>query len=1060
MIVADARTLVLMLHSPEPSVCVQACEAILNFADEQPGNRLELLKLGALNPLHRMLVGGFFEKYRPGISGSAGGEDGAATGRDAKDGKDKADGGGGGKDGGGGKEGAGEKDKGDSSGGGGGSGGDGSGGGQMSWLEEMLNVKKNSTMCIASLSENNEVRKELRRLGTMKPILTLLRKRGSGSGGGDAGGADGGADKKEGGKGRGKSGSGGGSGGKDRPRTTSGKKGGSHGLHDDGGNGSGRGEDGGSSFDDELAFLAGEDSEFLEYISQTLLNMAGDYAGINEIFRLGGLEDLVFLMSQSGDPDVQKNTVTTVSLLVREYQCRIRMAEINGIEPLISLLDSEYQEIQEEAMTCMAVCAKNYKNRQEMHRLNLLERLIELLDEAYSDVHGKVLRIIANCLQDDESVLQFQKGGGFSELVNILSTSQSAGEVEYAVEAIMMAVHNPNNLAAIDQEGCTGILIKLLAAGGDASTAEGIGFMLGLGGGAGGGGGDGSGDKGGDKGGNEKGGDKGGGGDKGDKGGGSGGDDDEEDEDSIATKHAIVASKAANAVALLATNKQIAASIVDQLDGLPVLIGLLRNSNTPPAQPSSHKDAKGQQQQQSGSGGASPKLTTALVILREKAALALANVTAYTADTKIEAAKCGAIPPLIALLSESSVPTAQANAASALHNLAKDPGNRVEIHEQGGTFALATALMSTNPNVQKSAAQALSECVHDAAVRAALCAPITEEGFAMPTENVDEQQEGETEQTPTTGEEVTVNSTGKSKVLEITAANPMEGSSDVETSGIGLICSLLDSEYTEVRRQAAWCIRMAAVDDETALHVCSYKGLEKLRELSRGGNPIEKFAKAALDKVLNQTLAAKYWLRGVLSAKNRICDRFYDCGQAKKGSKFFALSMLKRFSVDDRRPVMLVDATVDTEFARYVQVVDSPLVKGISDPAEQAEALGKFVSEQMGGPVPRDQLSSFNFELPIADLKIQLQSNVVPIGMIKSGIFYHRGLLFKALADRIGLQCSLVRGEYGRAWNVISIAEEEGELYPSDYLVDLMHVPGRLMKVHSPEAIEYQMLEY
>lgn len=49
----------------------------------------------------------------------------------------------------------------------------------------------------------------------------------------------------------------------------------------------------------------------------------------------------------------------------------------------------------------------------------------------------------------------------------------------------------------------------------------------------------------------------------------------------------------------------------------------------------------------------------------------------------------------------------------------------------------------------------------------------------------------------------------------------------------------------------------------------------------------------------------------------------------------------------------------------------------------------------MGGKIPKDKLQDFSWELHISELKFQLKSNVVPIGQIKKGIFYHRALLFK-----------------------------------------------------------------
>ena len=56
-----------------------------------------------------------------------------------------------------------------------------------------------------------------------------------------------------------------------------------------------------------------------------------------------------------------------------------------------------------------------------------------------------------------------------------------------------------------------------------------------------------------------------------------------------------------------------------------------------------------------------------------------------------------------------------------------------------------------------------------------------------------------------------------------------------------------------------------------------------------------------------------------------------------------------------------------------------------------------FVSDKMGGAVDRESLSTFSYELPIGQLKCELNSNIIPIGKIQTGIFYHRALLFKVI---------------------------------------------------------------
>ncbi|XP_044940915.1 armadillo repeat-containing protein 3 isoform X5 [Mustela lutreola] len=150
----------------------------------------------------------------------------------------------------------------------------------------------------------------------------------------------------------------------------------------------------------------------------------------------------------------------------------------------------------------------------------------------------------------------------------------------------------------------------------------------------------------------------------------------------------------------------------------------------------------------------------------------------------------------------------------------------------------------------------------------------------------------------------------------------------------------------------------------------------------------------------------------------------------------------------------------DPDFCVYVYEVTKSIFP-ITNIKEQIEALAKYVAEKMGGKVSKEKLHDFSWELHISELKFQLKSNVVPIGLIKQGIFYHRALLFKALADKIGIGCSLVRGEYGRAWNEIKLMNETrkgliGALPPPEvYIVDLMFHPGGLMKLKSKEADLY-----
>ncbi|XP_062841883.1 armadillo repeat-containing protein 3 isoform X2 [Trichomycterus rosablanca] len=126
-------------------------------------------------------------------------------------------------------------------------------------------------------------------------------------------------------------------------------------------------------------------------------------------------------------------------------------------------------------------------------------------------------------------------------------------------------------------------------------------------------------------------------------------------------------------------------------------------------------------------------------------------------------------------------------------------------------------------------------------------------------------------------------------------------------------------------------------------------------------------------------------------------------------------------------------------------------------------ALAKLVSDAMGGPVDAEKQHEFPWELHLSELKFELRSNIVPVGRIRKGTYYHRALLFKVLADRLGVSCSLVRGEYNRAWNEVLLTftsknENRFHLQPQSYVIDLIHRPGNLMKSGTPAATQYQTI--
>ncbi|XP_065195413.1 armadillo repeat-containing protein 3-like isoform X1 [Sycon ciliatum] len=115
--------------------------------------------------------------------------------------------------------------------------------------------------------------------------------------------------------------------------------------------------------------------------------------------------------------------------------------------------------------------------------------------------------------------------------------------------------------------------------------------------------------------------------------------------------------------------------------------------------------------------------------------------------------------------------------------------------------------------------------------------------------------------------------------------------------------------------------------------------------------------------------------------------------------------------------------------------------------------LAVYVSERMGGAFSElDIRQGKILHLDhIAELKMKLNSNIIPLGMIRCGTFLHRALLFKVLADRLYLPCTLHRGAGLTAWNTFQCID----VHHREQVVDLMYKPGALLDLHTPEAERY-----
>ncbi|XP_026471070.1 armadillo repeat-containing protein 3 [Ctenocephalides felis] len=135
----------------------------------------------------------------------------------------------------------------------------------------------------------------------------------------------------------------------------------------------------------------------------------------------------------------------------------------------------------------------------------------------------------------------------------------------------------------------------------------------------------------------------------------------------------------------------------------------------------------------------------------------------------------------------------------------------------------------------------------------------------------------------------------------------------------------------------------------------------------------------------------------------------------------------------------------------------------------RAKIVAHFVHARLSGPTPKGACSSPLLEMHLTNLKHELQTSIIPLGYLRLGAMLERSLLFKVLSDKLGIPCTLVRGENGRSWNEIAIPviEESSteewlsiKLLRPSHIVDLMVNPGEVLQLGSWEAENYQGLDF
>ncbi|PIA56208.1 hypothetical protein AQUCO_00700514v1 [Aquilegia coerulea] len=208
-----------------------------------------------------------------------------------------------------------------------------------------------------------------------------------------------------------------------------------------------------------------------------------------------------------------------------------------------------------------------------------------------------------------------------------------------------------------------------------------------------------------------------------------------------------------------------------------------------------------------------------------------------------------------------------------------------------------------------------------------------------------------------------------------------------------------------------------------------------------------------------EKVSYRLWMSGCLSYTDKISDGFYNilgmnpylwvmCNDFEEGRRMPSLMALKDVDPSDASmEVMLVDRRGDL---RLKELEDK--AQELSYASENAlvlvEELGKLVAIYMGGAysVEHGDLH-MNWKMVSRRLRDCRRCIVLPIGSFTKGVCRHRAILFKKLADYIGLPCRIARGcKYCEADHRSSCLVTIGDdrLSSREYIVDLVGEPGNV----------------
>lgn len=225
--------------------------------------------------------------------------------------------------------------------------------------------------------------------------------------------------------------------------------------------------------------------------------------------------------------------------------------------------------------------------------------------------------------------------------------------------------------------------------------------------------------------------------------------------------------------------------------------------------------------------------------------------------------------------------------------------------------------------------------------------------------------------------------------------------------------------------------------------------IKAAKERSLGCSPSES---------LVEFLSLRYWSNNVVNYDEKVIDGFYDVyGISSNSGKMPLLVDLEAISVSDNvdYEVILVNRTADKSLRQleervcHLSLECQALEMGSQIMSSLIQKFADIVVSEMGGPVSDADEMLRKWNRRSYELRKSLNTIILPLGSLDVGLSRHRALLFKVLADKINLPCSLVKGSYytGTDDGAVNLIKFDNG---SEYIIDLMGAPGTLIPAEVP----------